>query len=104
MGAISDLLGDTWMLQKSPIFIGRATLKTHHIYSSDREIFMGHDHDRHRTVVTNHDHDASEDDTRRISTHLDAAIAIRQWTLDEGQMLLTIVAQLPRAITIVQLT
>ena len=47
---------------------------------------MGHDHDHHWTIVTNRDHDASEGDTRRISTHLDAAIAIRRWTLDEDEM------------------
>ena len=92
MGAINDLPGDTWMLQERPIFIGRTTLKMHHIYSSDHAIFMVHDHDRHRTIVINLDHDASGEDTRCISTHLDAAIAIGRWTLDEGEMLLTIVA------------
>ena len=89
---INDLPGDTWKLQERLIFIGCATLKMNHIYSSDHAIFIGHDHDCHRTVVTNRDHDTSEEDTRRILTDLDAAIAIKRWTVDEGEMLLTIVA------------
>ena len=69
MGAISDLLGDTWTLRQGPIFIGRATVKMHHISSSDRAIFIGHDHDRHRMVATNRDYGTSKEDTR---THLDS--------------------------------
>ena len=55
MGAISDLLGDTWTLRERLIFIGRTMVKMHHISSADHAIFIGHDHDCHRTVATNHD-------------------------------------------------
>ena len=69
MSAISDLLGDTWMVRERLIIIRRAIVRMHHTSSSDRAIFNGHDHDSHRTVATNRDYGASKEDTW---THLDS--------------------------------